>query len=433
MNFDDCQKTDSETTYRCPPDGKEVNVRNVYPPIQELQPRVLFVVIIFVLCFVVGICGNSSILTILRGIVSERKCARTSHRRKTDNAILYIGALCIVDFLMSLSLPPAILDSIIGFWMFGTVICKLHHICGSVGRIVSTFLITAMSFDRFVAVCHPYKHHYRSRKFVISTIVALWTVAFILLLPMLSYAKANEVLLHQLRQMDPETGVENLTRVRVYKCSDMMPPAVFYWFTSSTFILGYLVPLVLIIFFNSRLIRKLYRHKKVLPRSGIPLRRIATYTILIAVFYFLCWTPYWCSVLYAIFMSLWSDGRGQSSEMLLFIIYCVHLLPYFGSASNWILYGLLNTQLQMKHDTTLYTANQEDHMSMVAVMHNGATPAAPGTTVVGQTSARVHRSHSLRESAKTRNGATAAVPELPSSQCSTLLSLKGDGLQKTEI
>uniref|UniRef100_A0A915CWZ4 G-protein coupled receptors family 1 profile domain-containing protein n=1 Tax=Ditylenchus dipsaci TaxID=166011 RepID=A0A915CWZ4_9BILA len=39
--------------------------------------------------------------------------------------------------------------------------CKLHHVCGSVGRIVSTFLITAMSFDRFVAVCHPYKTYYR--------------------------------------------------------------------------------------------------------------------------------------------------------------------------------------------------------------------------------------------------------------------------------
>ena len=28
-------------------------------------------------------------------------------------------------------------------------------------------------------------------------------------------------------------------------------------------------------------------------RSGIPLRRITIYTILIAVLYFICWTPYW--------------------------------------------------------------------------------------------------------------------------------------------
>ncbi|KAI1726618.1 7 transmembrane receptor (rhodopsin family) domain-containing protein [Ditylenchus destructor] len=385
MNLEECEITE-RGTYRCSSSGQEFFVRNVYPPIQELQPRVLIVVIIFVLCFIVGICGNSSILTIIRGIISERKSLRTPHRRSSDNAILYIAALCVVDFLMSLSLPPAILDSIIGFWMFGTAICKLHHVCGSVGRIVSTFLITAMSFDRFVAVCHPYKAYYRSRKFVISTIITLWTIAFILLLPMLTYAKANEVLLHQIKQPGG-SGFENITRVRVYKCSDMMPPSVFYWFTCSTFILGYLVPLVLIVFFNSRLIRKLYRHTKVIPRSGIPLRRISIYTILIAVLYFVCWTPYWCSVLYAIYMSVMSSGGSQSSELLLFIIYCVHLLPYFGSASNWILYGLLNTQLQMKHESPAggaYVGQTDDYghgtTTMVAIMSSNLNNGIGGNS-----------------------------------------------------
>lgn len=108
---------------------------------------------------------------------------------------------------------------------------------------------------------------------------------------------------------------------------------------------------------------------RILPRSGIPLRRISIYTILIAVFYFICWTPYWCSVLYAIYMSLTSDDediRTQSSELLLFIIYCVHLLPYFGSASNWILYGLLNTQLQIRHESYHYvTKNVCDRIKNV--------------------------------------------------------------------
>ncbi|KAI3414182.1 hypothetical protein GPALN_011639 [Globodera pallida] len=238
-----------------------------------------------------------------------------------------------------------------------------HHVCGSVGRIVSTFLITALSFDRWVAVCHPYKRNFRSRKFVIGTILALWTLAFLLLLPMLTYARANEILLHQLRLPDQQrVGVVNITRVRVFKyvgCSDMLPPLVFYWFTSSTFVLGYCVPLVLIVYFNSRLIRKLYRHTKQL-RSGIPLRRITTYTSLIAALYFICWTPYWCTVLYAIWMNAFGgDGRSEStSDMLLFIIYCLHLLPYVGSATNWILYGLLNTQLQMRQHESLHNIVQ---------------------------------------------------------------------------
>uniref|UniRef100_A0A914D8K5 G-protein coupled receptors family 1 profile domain-containing protein n=1 Tax=Acrobeloides nanus TaxID=290746 RepID=A0A914D8K5_9BILA len=223
-----------------------------------------------------------------------------------------------------------------------------------------------MSFDRYVAVCHPMKLYFRSRKFIVSTITGLWLIAFILLLPMLSYAKANEILLHEVRTPGFMREGENITRVRVYKCSDSLPFSLFLWFTMSTFIMGYFVPLILIVFFNSRLIEKLYRHTRVLPRSGIPLRRITTYTILIAVMYFVCWTPYWCSVLYAIYMSLLSDGNSQSSETTLFIIYCFHLLPYIGSASNWILYGLLNTQLNLQKQ---HESNGQD--DVLAAMNNG--------------------------------------------------------------
>ncbi|XGW31436.1 hypothetical protein V3C99_009976 [Haemonchus contortus] len=368
----------------CPqqePPGTVYYVRNVYPPIQELQPKVLLVVVVFVLCFVVGVCGNSSILTLIRGVMADR---RARSRRQGDNAILYIAALCVCDFLMSLSLPPAILDSVIGFWIFGTWMCKLHHVCGSVGRIVSTFLITAMSFDRYVAVCHPHHTYLRSRSFVLGVISCLSVLAFFLLLPMLTYARAKEMVLHELKAMDSF----NITRVRVFKCSDMMPPPIFYWFTSTTFILGYVVPLILIVFFNWKLIRKLCVHKRVLPRSSIPLRRVVMYTVLIAAVYFVCWTPYWFSVLYAIVMSL-AGLPTTNSELLLFVIYCVHLLPYFGSSSNWILYGLLNTQLQMKSESS----GADDHMS-VATMVNANNHSE-------QKSARSNAGRSVGDMAKT--------------------------------
>ncbi|EFP03852.1 hypothetical protein GCK72_011982 [Caenorhabditis remanei] len=342
INASMCQEQHDGILY-CPNHTSgPVWVRNVYPPIQELQPKVLIVVVVFVLCFIVGVCGNSSIITIIRGVVEDR---RKRMKRHGDNAILYIGALCVCDFVMSLSLPPAILDSVIGFWIFGTTMCKVHHVFGSVGRIASTFLITAMSFDRYVAVCYPHQHRLRSRTFVISTIACLSAIAFVLLLPMLTYASAKEMVLHELKAHESA----NITRVRVFKCSDMMPGPIFYWFTSTTFILGYVVPLILIVYFNLKLINKLYAHKRVLPRSAIPVRRVVVYTVLIAAVYFVCWTPYWFSVLYAIIMSLLGKPT-TNSEWVLFAIYCVHLLPYFGSSSNWILYGLLNTQLQMKND-----------------------------------------------------------------------------------
>ncbi|KAI3413208.1 hypothetical protein GPALN_010708 [Globodera pallida] len=258
---DDCTLTD-RGTHLCP-GGEEIFVRNVYPPIEELQPRVLAVVVISTLCLVGGMCGNASVLTLIYGIFPDNQLANTrpprlSTRRSSDNTMLYIA-------------------------------------------------------------------------------------------------------LNQLRLPDQQRiGVVNITRVRVFKyvwCSDMLPPLAFYSFTSSTFVLGYCVPLVLIVYFNSCLIQKLYRHTNQL-RSDIPLRRITIYTSLIAALYFICWTPDWGTVLYATWMNAFGgDGHSEStSGMLSFIIYC---LPYVRSGTNWILYGLLlNTQLQMRQHEPLQPAER---------------------------------------------------------------------------
>jgi hypothetical protein len=272
--------------------------KDVYPPVMEPQARVLVVVAAFLLCFIVGtvsnvicffcklqriagICGNSSVLTIIRYVVKRKRRPQLDRRcSSTDYTILYIAALCVVDFIVSLSLPPAIVDAIIGFWMFGTAVCKLHHVCGSVGRIASTFIMTAMSFDRYVAVCYPHKRHLRSKKTVLTLIFGLSFAAFILLLPMLYHARPQEVLLHR------AISITGVTRVRIFKCSDMMPKEVFYWFTMSTFLLGYFVPLLLIVGFNVKMIRRLFMHKRKMRSSTIPLRRITGYTALIAIFYF---------------------------------------------------------------------------------------------------------------------------------------------------
>ncbi|CAI4227728.1 unnamed protein product [Auanema sp. JU1783] len=368
IQMDNCKGTNGYPTdgfQECiQANGEMYQVRSVYPPIQDLQPRVLVVVTVFILCFIVGVCGNASILTIIRGVMNERKRISDRSKRSGDNAILYIAALCICDFLVSLSLPPAIIDSVIGFWVFGTWMCKLHHVCGSVGRIVSTFLITSMSFDRYVAVCLPHHHRLRSRKFVLTVITCVCLVSFILLLPMLIYAAPKEIVLHELKT----TNSNNVTRVRVFKCTDQLPTNVFYWFTCSTFILAYMVPLILIVFFNLRLISKIYAHTKVLPKSAIPVKRIVIYTLMIAFIYFICWTPYWFSVLYAIVMSV-LDVPHNPNDYVVFMIFAIHLMPYFGTSINWILYGLLNTQLQMK-----LLENSDDHMSvtMVSNRENGS-------------------------------------------------------------
>ncbi|KAF8373042.1 hypothetical protein PRIPAC_79471, partial [Pristionchus pacificus] len=333
--------------------SQEYYVHKVFPPVIEQEPRLVSLAIVFILCFIVSLAGNVSILTMIYGIIkNNRACAS----RNGEHTIIYICALCITDLFISISLPTAIADNLLGFWLFGTVICKIHHICGSVGRILSTFLITAISFDRYAAVCHPLSSRFRSHSFVYTLILGMIMCAIILLLPLLLYSDTREYIIHEVAAYDSL----NVTRVRVYKCTDAMPKHIFLSFTYSTFTIGFIVPLSLIIYFDYNLLKQLHIHIRQHPNSDIPLHRIFRYTIVISIIYFIGWTPYWWSVLYGSFLlqdnSLSEiDGRSvidmaypNYKKDALFTIYVLHAFPYLAIATNWIFYGLLNTQLQTR-------------------------------------------------------------------------------------
>lgn len=66
-----------------------------------------------------------------------------------ENTFIYLIALSIVDTCVILSLPIAISDMLLGHWIFGTMVCKIYWTLESTGKIMSTFILAAMSFDRF--------------------------------------------------------------------------------------------------------------------------------------------------------------------------------------------------------------------------------------------------------------------------------------------
>jgi hypothetical protein len=116
----------------------------MYPSLKNPDTAVFTVASIYLICFVIGICGNASTLTVIFGLGTpqgnRRKSSVSTMSSTSDCFRIYVAALCIVDTLVLLSLPWAIVDSLIGFWIFGTAACKIHHLFGSVGRIASTLL-----------------------------------------------------------------------------------------------------------------------------------------------------------------------------------------------------------------------------------------------------------------------------------------------------
>lgn len=141
---------------------------------------------------------------------------------------------------------------------------------------------------------------------------------------------------------------------------------------------AYLMPLLFMIYFYYEMLIRLFKQAKAIKQTltgrrshddkklTIPVGHIAIYTLAICSFHFICWldykktklisllipdlfrTPYWISILYSLYEELYQDEKSTGSPptyAFIYFMYGVHALPYINSASNFILYGLLNRQV----------------------------------------------------------------------------------------
>ncbi|PAV71933.1 hypothetical protein WR25_21506 isoform C [Diploscapter pachys] len=256
-----------------------------------------------------------------------------------------------------LPIPMTIADQILGFWIFGTFSCKIFRLLEHIGKIFSTFILVAFSIDRYSAVCHPLSSRVRSHKVVYLCLGIMFIVTCLMLLPILIYAHSKEYIM--MERIDHAT--QHVMRLHIYKCTDDLGNTLFIIFTLYCFLLAYLMPLLLMIYFYYGMLIRLYRQARAVRQAltgrrkagedKIPIGHIATYTLAICIFHFICWTPYWMSMLRTVYQEVFlPEYNEETTYAFIYFMYGVHALPYINSACNFILYGLLNRQLHNSPD-----------------------------------------------------------------------------------
>lgn len=133
---------------------------------------------ILVIAFVFGFPGN---LFVVWSVL-----CRVRHRSVT---CLLILNLAVADALVLLSSPIFIRYLVGGKgWEFGPVVCKTVHYLCSVNMYASIYLICLMSMDRWLAVTKPFlSQRLRTKKRLLSIMLAIWVMAFLMALPMPFY------------------------------------------------------------------------------------------------------------------------------------------------------------------------------------------------------------------------------------------------------
>ncbi|XP_052873161.1 neuropeptide SIFamide receptor-like [Anopheles cruzii] len=272
--------------------------------------------ILYALVAIVGLFGNTLVIYVV---------LRFSKMQTVTN--MYILNLAIADQCFLIGIPFLITTMHLGEWTFGNGMCKAYMVSTSITQFTSSIFLFIMSADRYIAVCHPISSP-RFRTPLVSKVVSAiaWTASALIMLPVMLYANTihREKNKMSCNIMWPsETGANSGTTFTLY-----------------SLILGFAIPLSLILMFYYLVIRKL---RTVGPKSKSKEkkrshRKVTKLVLTVITVYVLCWLPYWISQVALINSP--PDICKSRLEITVFVL--VSWLGYSNSAMNPILYAFLS-------------------------------------------------------------------------------------------
>uniref|UniRef100_A0A914VCT9 G-protein coupled receptors family 1 profile domain-containing protein n=1 Tax=Plectus sambesii TaxID=2011161 RepID=A0A914VCT9_9BILA len=321
--------------------------------IAALPTEVAALMGLFVVLFVFGISGNLGVIVFV-GRTLWKLHRAPGARLATQQLYIYVIALATVDFLV-LSVIPLMLPYLYtGQWLVGETLCRVFWTIENMDKILSIALLTVMSVERYVTVCHPLRSRFlKQRAYVYFVLLGAVGLTGALLVPILSYVQLDEV---------------NIGSTTLTSCITPMPDQLFVAFIVYMFLIAYCLPALVIFSCYTRLIafvKRRYERRNLALQNGrrdshAAIHRLSTSVIRVTAFHFACWTPFWFSVIFPLLLD--DDMINRHSQTLMTVRLFVTTLPYVNSAGNWVFYALLNRELReqfLRHFSPPHTTNQQ--------------------------------------------------------------------------
>uniref|UniRef100_A0A914ZY63 G-protein coupled receptors family 1 profile domain-containing protein n=1 Tax=Parascaris univalens TaxID=6257 RepID=A0A914ZY63_PARUN len=140
--------------------------------------------------------------------------------------------LCMIPLLMSYF--------VMGSWEFGFVACKLFWTVENVNKLLSVAILAIMSFERFIAVCKPFRWQCcKTSRSVCIILCSLVSSVVVLCAPIIYYARTSK---HPVYSWNTTTPL--YTKIL---CSSDLPDSILPFFIMYIFVLGFLIPVIVIV------------------------------------------------------------------------------------------------------------------------------------------------------------------------------------------
>ncbi|XP_016387496.1 chemokine-like receptor 1 [Sinocyclocheilus rhinocerous] len=237
--------------------------------------------IVYSLAFVLGVVGNGIVIWVT-GFKMKR----------TVNTVWFLN-LAVADFLFTAFLPLSVAYTAMGFhWPFGQFMCKFNSTLSFLNMFASVYILVVISVDRCVSVVRPIwaqNHRNVSRASVVS--FGVWLFALVLSSPYFvfkdtapDHSNSNIINCFNNFAFSDDYETPEVVELRILRHRAMI---------ITRFIIGFVVPFVIIVSCYVVIIHRLQRNHSMSGRTGRPFKIIAA----VITAFFICWAPYHILVL----------------------------------------------------------------------------------------------------------------------------------------
>ncbi|XP_038063494.1 somatostatin receptor type 5-like [Patiria miniata] len=269
---------------------------------------------LYLLITVAGLAGNGTVIFVV---------LRYAKMKTVTNC--YILNLAVADALFVTFLTFLAVSSFLDQrWVFGAFLCKVVFGVDGMNMFISLFCLTAMSVDRYVAVCHAMKSRsFRNLRVATAVNSSIWVLSILASIPITHFTQY-----HEANEDHPSYCFLTFERSQAVAMSRYL---LIYFF-----VVGFVVPLVVIVACYASIMTRLRDMNK---KTGKPekSRKVNRMVLIVIITFVVCWWPFYvCRFM----TTYWEDFRTWSGTLIVTEM-CMGL-SYVNSCVNPLLYAFLS-------------------------------------------------------------------------------------------
>nr|DBA15828.1 TPA: hypothetical protein GDO54_003288 [Pyxicephalus adspersus] len=158
--------------------------------------EILYLVVLSVI-ILLGITGNGLVIWFV-----------LFRMKKMVNFVWFLS-LALADFTFCLILSLTVTERTLGYWPFGTFMCKVNLLALYLNMSASVLQLTVISIDRCISVVFPvWCRNHRTPRLAIKVVLAVWIVSFLFNIPY--FINSNVVIFNKFMYCVVDWSLEDL-------------------------------------------------------------------------------------------------------------------------------------------------------------------------------------------------------------------------------